>query len=52
MNSLFLISTPFTILVNIQMAIYGLYRPEDNETVEMIRSQDTPGFIKMFFSTL
>ena len=37
---------------NFILAVYGIYRPEDNETLEMIYSEDIPSFAKVFFQTL
>ena len=37
------------IVDNLILAIYGIYRPEDNDTLVMVTTDDTPHFIKLFF---
>lgn len=32
--------------------MYGIYRPEDEDTINLIHNDDIPGFIKVFFETL
>lgn len=40
-------------LGNVILAIYGIYRPEDTDILEMsVANDDIPGFIKIFFQTL
>ncbi len=37
---------------NIILAIYGIYRAEDSDTLLMVVSEDIPGFVKVFFQML
>lgn len=34
---------------NVVLAIYGIYRPEDNDTITLIDNEDIPGLFKLFF---
>ena len=40
------------IISNIILAIYGIYRAEDSDTLLMVVSEDIPGFVKVFFQML
>lgn len=37
---------------NIILAIYGIYRAEDTDTLLMVVTEDIPGFVKMFFQAI
>lgn len=37
---------------NLILAIYGIYRAEDSDTLIMVVSEDMPGFVKVFFQTI
>lgn len=39
----------YNYIANIVLAIYGLYRPEDNDTIELIHNEEIPFFVKKFF---
>lgn len=48
-----LIINIFFIASNLILAVYGIYRPEDSDTLEMsVGSEDIPGFIKILFQTI
>lgn len=34
---------------NFVLAVYGIYRPEDNDTLTLIDNEDVPGMFKLFF---
>lgn len=52
-NCLFIASNFLFNLGNVILAIYGIYRPEDTDILEMsVANDDIPGFIKIFFQTL
>lgn len=34
---------------NFVLAVYGIYRPEDNDTLTLIDNDDIPGVVKLFF---
>lgn len=36
-------------IANCVLAIYGIYRPEDNDTLTLIDNDDIPGIFKLFF---
>lgn len=36
-------------IANVVLAIYGIYRPEDNDTITLIDNEDIPGLFKLFF---
>jgi len=37
---------------NLILAIYGIYRAEDTDTLQMSTSEDIPSFVKIFFEFL
>lgn len=38
-----------SIASNFVLAVYGIYRPEDNDTLTLIDNEDIPGMFKLFF---
>ena len=34
---------------NFVLAVYGIYRPEDNDTLTLIDNEDIPSVVKLFF---
>jgi hypothetical protein len=39
-------------VANLVLALYGIYRPEDTDTLLMVGSEDIPGFVKVAFQKI
>ena len=39
-------------LANLVLALYGIYRAEDTDTLIMVTSDDLPGFVKVAFQKI
>ena len=49
LNVIFIASKNLCKLGNFVLGVYGVYRSEDEDTLNLIHNEDIPGFVKLFF---